>query len=103
MMITWLFMEGENTLCSIIKADYATKKVSVKNYIEKNIYKAFGINEKPTWEDYEYFLGTRVMPKSQDELKYTLKTMGVDAYDPLWIIEKTEGRVAEDAQWLIRL
>ena len=31
---------------------------------------------------------------------HLLETIGVEAYDPLAIIRKTEGRMAEDQQWI---
>lgn len=36
----------------------------------------------------------------RDKLKLVLKDVGVDHFDPLAIIRKTEGRMAEDTQWI---
>ena len=36
-------------------------------------------------------------------MKRTLRSYDLDFYDPLMIIEKTDGRMAEDSQWLIRV
>ena len=33
-------------------------------------------------------------------MKDILRDLGLDSYDPLAIIEKTKGRMAEDKQWI---
>ena len=48
----------------------------------------------------EYFLESRCFPKSRAMLKSILRELGLDSYDPLAIIEKTQGRMAEDKQWI---
>jgi hypothetical protein len=62
--------------------------------------RAFGVKTKPTWEDFEYFLEDRCVPKTRFGMKEILKDYGLDSFDPLAIIEKTGGRMAEDHQWL---
>lgn len=42
----------------------------------------------------------RCFPRSRANLKEILRDIGVDSYDPLQIIEKTDGRMAEDKQWI---
>ena len=103
MKITWLFMQGENTLCTIIKADYTNETVEIQNYTDIIEYRAFGVKANPTWKDYEIFINDRVFPETRAEMKRTLRSYGLDFYDPLLIIDKTSGRMADDTQWLIRL
>ena len=63
-----------------------------------NLAKALG--RKPTWDDLQIFLKDRCVPQERDGLKYYLSDLGLDCYDPLAIIRKTEGRMAEDSCWI---
>ena len=40
------------------------------------------------------------IPRSRAGLREYLEAIGVEEYDPLAIIRKTEGRMAEDQQWI---
>ena len=59
-----------------------------------------GTLKEPTYEDYEAFLESRCFPKSRDKMKLILKDLDLPFYDPLMIIQKTEGRMAEDHFWI---
>lgn len=61
---------------------------------------AFGANELPTWEDFELFLEERCVPRERAGLREYLEALGLEEYDPLDIVRKTQGRMAEDDQWL---
>ena len=87
-------------LCTIIKADYKTETVTIENFTDDILHKAFGVKEKPTWDDYLYFLESRCFPRTRDKLKLYLKALDIPYYDPLSIIEKTKGRMADDTQWV---
>ena len=52
------------------------------------------------YEDYEEFLESRCFPRERDKIKIELKRLGIPFYDPMMIIEKTEGRMAEDDFWI---
>ena len=41
-----------------------------------------------------------VFRKHGGHLKDELRALGLDSYDPLQIVEKTNGRTAEDDLWL---
>lgn len=86
--------------CSTILIDFLHKKIQVKNYTDFPLHKAFGIKSQPDWNDFEYFLRDRCVPESRDGIREILKEMNLDFYDPLSIIEKTEGRMSEDRQWI---
>lgn len=90
----------DQTLCSKIGADYTAQTVCFENYIDNFLRTAFGNNPAPTWEDFQTFLEERCIPRSRAGLREYLETIGVDRYDPLDIILKTEGRMAEDDQWI---
>ena len=86
----------ENQVCTIIDVDELSRRVSIRNYTANPLFRAFGINTEPTFEDYEAFLASRCFPESRDKMKLQLKELGIPFYDPLLIIEKTEGRMADD-------
>ena len=87
-------------LCTVIDADYKNRIVRIENHTDLLIHRAFGVKENPTWEDYENFLRDRCFPETRYHLKWVLKDLGLDFYDPLEIIRKTQGRMAEDHQWI---
>lgn len=41
-----------------------------------------------------------VFPRTSDKMKLILKDLDLPFYDPFMIIEKTEGRMAEDDFWI---
>ena len=46
------------------------------------------------------FLEERCLPKSRAGIREYLEAIGVSEYDPMEIIKKTAGRMAEDDQWI---
>lgn len=95
-----LFYYDDKTLCTKIAADYIEKSICIENVTSHVLRTAFGNNQEPTWEDYLLFLEERCIPRSRAGLREYLETIGVDQYEPLEIIKKTEGRMAEDNQWI---
>lgn len=91
---------NQNELCTTIDVDFKHEKISIKNYTDKIPLRAFGTVENPTWEDFEWFLKDRCFPETRAHLKWVLSDVGVPFYDPLLIIEKTKGQMAEDQQWI---
>ena len=90
----------KNKKCTLIDVDEVKKQLVIKNYIDNIQFIAFGDNKNPTYEDYENFLETRCFSKDRDKMKLVLEDLGLPFYDPLMIIEKTEGRMAEDDFWI---
>ena len=93
------FYHGDS-LCTTILADETAEKVLIENHTSDPLYTAFGVNENPGWQDYQSFLEERCIPKSRAGLKEYLNAIGVDEYNPVEIIRKTKGRMAEDQSWL---
>ena len=93
MTFEWRY-DGE--LCSIINTDYKTKTVTVKNYTENIIKKAFHGKTNPDFKDFEYLLERRCFPKNGAMMKLRLADIGLDHYNPIDIIAKTNGVMAED-------
>ena len=76
------------------------RKVKVKNYTDKIMFRAVGVVETPDYDQYLEFLESRCFPSSRDKMKLILKDLDLPFYDPMMIIEKTEGRMAEDDFWI---
>lgn len=90
----------KNSLCTTIYADFTEKSISVENFTSNLIKTAFGNRVYPTWEDFENFLEERCIPRSRSGVREYLKAIGLIEYDPWEIIKKTQGRMAEDYQWM---
>lgn len=93
------FYDGDK-LCTVIYADFTDETLTVENYVDDPVKTAFGNNVLPTWAAFQAFLEERCVPRQRAGLREYLETIGVSEYDPLEIIRKTAGRMAEDHQWL---
>ena len=61
----------------------------------------FGVNAKrPRGKNFLAFLANRYIQKPTKGLDYYLDAVGVPEYDPVLLVEKTQGRMAEDHKWL---
>ena len=98
-LMKFAFYDGGD-LCSIIVADFTDKTLSVQNTTEHMVKTAFGNNNVPTWEDFQNFLEERCVPRSRSGIREYLETIGTEEYNPIEIIKKTSGRMAEDNQWI---
>jgi len=98
-LIKLSYYDGEQ-LCTTIVADTTEKILCAENCTDRVIKTAFGNNLIPTWEDLQYFLEARCIPRARSGLREYLEKIGVEEYDPIEIIKKTEGRMAEDDQWI---
>lgn len=93
------FMNRQD-LCTVIDIDFKRERIKIENHTNKIPLRAFGVVENPSWEDFQIFLEDRCLPRTRAGLKEILRDMGVPFYDPLLIIEKTQGRIAGDNQWI---
>lgn len=89
-----------DALCARIAADETKKTVCVENLSADCLKLPFGNNKNPIWKDYQHFLEDRCIPKTRAGLQEYLEAIGVDSYEPLEIIRKTQGRMAGDDLWL---
>ncbi len=87
-------------LCTVIDVDEGRRDVQIWNFTEHLQFRAFGANERPSYEDYCAFLESRCFPESRDKMKLVLADLDIPFYDPLLIIEKTQGKMAEDDFWI---
>ena len=83
-------------ICSVIDVDEIKRLVKVTNYRYDMTELPFGNRREPTFEEYEEFLESRCFPRTRKWVDLELKKLGLPFYDPLMIIEKTEGRMVED-------
>lgn len=90
----------EGQLCTVIDVDDRAQQIRIKNFRKDPLFCAFGKNEHPSYKDYEEFLESRCFPRTRDKMKIILKQLNLPFYDPFLIIEKTEGRMAEDNFWI---
>lgn len=90
----------KDTLCTIIDVDEVRQYVRIRNYAKNLMFRAFGVNESPSFEDYEEFIESRCFPRTRDKMKIMLEALNIPFYDPILIIEKTQGRMAEDDFWI---
>lgn len=93
------YYDGD-TLCTVILADFTAEQICIENKVDEILDTAFGVNETPSWEDFLAFLADRCIPKTRKGLDYYLDAVGVPEYDPVLLVEKTQGRMAEDHKWL---
>ena len=96
----WLYYMHKQTVCTVIDVNELKREVKVRNYTDHVIFRAFGVEEEPSYEQYLEFLESRCFPRSRDKMKLILKDLDLPFYDPFMIIEKTEGRMAEDDFWI---
>lgn len=86
--------------CTIIDVDFLNQRVMVQNKTKDMLHRAFGVNENPTWNDFEMFLKERCFPAARGNARELLKELKLTSYDPLQIVEKTKGCISEDDMWL---
>jgi len=93
------YMHGQ-TVCTIIDVNEMKQEVHILNYTDNLMFRAFGVEENPDYKMYQEFLESRCFPRNRDKMKLILKDLDLPFYDPFMIIEKTEGRMAEDDFWI---
>lgn len=98
--IRMYYMSGYS-ISTVIDVDMLRRKIKFKNYTDNILLRAFGTKEDVDYKDYEEFLESRCFPSSRDKLKLELRNLEIDYYDPLAIIRKTEGRMAEDDCYIV--
>lgn len=86
--------------CTMIDVDFLNQRVKIRNKTKDLLHRAFGVVEEPTWDDFEGFLKERCFPAARGNVKDILDDFQITDYDPLQIVEKTKGRMAEDDMWL---
>ena len=91
-----LHFYDSDALRTKICVDRTTRTLAIENHTADVLRTAFGVDQNPTWNDLQEFLESRCVPRQRDGLRYYLAEFGLEKYEPLEIIRKTEGRMAED-------
>ena len=86
-------------VCTEIYVDFENRKIKAVNRTDDIMKRAFGVNENPDWDAFNVFLKSRCMPESRDNAKNVLEKIGIDNYDCMRIVEKTNGRTPDDEQY----
>ena len=89
-----------NEVCAIIDVNERMQKIKLYNYTRDIFKRPFGKNEQPDYKDYEEFIESRCFPRTRDKMKIMLEALDLPFYEPIMIIEKTGGRMAEDDFWI---
>ena len=97
MRLTYMFRQHP---CTVIDVDFLEQKICIQNKTADPVHRAFGVLEDPTWKDFEAFLKDRCFPETRGNKEELLRQLGLTDYDPLQIVEKTQGRMADDELWL---
>lgn len=87
-------------LCTLIDVDERKEIVEIRNYTRDYVMRAFGKDESPDFATYKEFLESRCFPRNRDKMKLILEDLDLPFYEPLMIIEKTQGKMAEDDFWI---
>ena len=95
--ITYLYRQQP---CTMIYVNFFANRIKIVNRTGDILHRAFGVVEEPDWEQFEIFLRERCFPQTRANAKELLEALGIDNYDPLQIVEKTQGRMAEDSMWM---
>lgn len=90
----------KTSVCTTILVDFWNEKIKITNKTDDILHRAFGVNENPTWDDFNTFLIDRCFSKSRGDRKSILNALGIDSYDPIQIVEQTKGKIYEDSQWM---
>lgn len=96
MRMTYMFRRQP---CTVIDLDFLNRQVYIENKTDDILHRAFGVNTEPKWQDFEEFLSERCFPKTRGNCKQILEELGLTDYDPLQIVERTRGRMADDDMW----
>lgn len=90
----------KDKVTTAIDVDAVNEEIRIKNFIDINIFRAFGVNEKPNWQEYLEFLEDRCTPRTRYNIKEILRDLGLDCYDVEEYVKKTHARCYDDRQWI---
>lgn len=54
----------EQDVCTLIDVNEQERKVKIRNYTDRVMFRAFGTVENPDYKDYQEFLESRCFPKN---------------------------------------
>lgn len=92
---------NKDKVTTAIDVDNLNEEIRIKNFTKDPFSCAFGINEHPSWTQYNEFLKDRCIPKTRYGIKYFLLENGIESYDPEEIIKITHATTTDDKEWLL--
>lgn len=96
MKLTYMHM---NEPCTEIIVEAG--KISIINFTEDLLDRAFGANEHPTFSDFEEFLESRCFPRNRFNARQLIRWLGTSGYNPIEVISRyTDGVIFEDNFWI---
>lgn len=90
----------KDKVTTAIDVDAVNEEIRIKNFIDINIFRAFGVNENPNWKDYLEFLEERCVPRTRYNIKEVLRDLGLESYDVEEYVKKTHARCYDDRNWI---
>lgn len=90
----------KTSVCTTILVNFWDKKIKIINKTNDILHRAFGVNETPNWDDFNEFILDRCFSEARGNKKEILKSLNIDSYDPIQIVEQTKGKTYEDNQWI---
>jgi len=90
-------------LCSVIDINESERSVKVKNYTDILEYRAFGLEEYPSYGDYQEFLKSRcssISGNTAERKTFFTKNVKQIFESSLAEIERTGGRKQDDDYWI---
>ena len=93
------YMSGNNQILTEIWVD-EDHNVSIVNHTTKNIDRAFGCNEAPSYDDFINFVKSRSIPLNRNEYEHELSVRGINTSDPLSVVKALNGRTTYDNKWI---
>ena len=79
-------------LTAVVTADYTHKTVEVKNLVNDSYYLPFAPDIKPSFTQWQAVLKSHCPSKNNAFINQFLESIGLDHYDVLEIIKKTNGK-----------
>ena len=95
------YMKDNDDLLTEIDVDFAAESIKIKNYTDNLIDRAFGINEHPTFKDFEDFLEYRSTPLTRTNFREEMDFWGINDPTPWGIARFFNGRVAGDPYYIV--
>ena len=94
------YMNENDEIITSVYVNPITKKVKIKNYTDDIVDLAFGVNEKPNYQDVLDFFESRCVPRDRKSINDILELLGLKEYDPYLICKFNHGRTAQDENWI---
>lgn len=91
---------NKDKVTTAIDVDGVSEEIRIKNFSDINIFRAFGVNEKPNWQEYLEFLEDRCTPRTRYNIKEILRDLGLESYDVEEYVKKTHARCYDDRNWI---